>query len=491
MIVSMGAQQVVIQAALCRKAFAYFVHTYCEIYDAVSGDWLPFHLWPRQIEVAQTLEADRLVVILKARQLGMTWLCLAYALWLMIFRPAATILIFCRTDREAVYLLGPERLRGMWERLPDWLKAGIIVTTDSDHTWGLSNGSIARALPVSAGDAFTVTYCLVDEADICPDLNDLMRRAKPTIDAGGRMTLLSRSDKSQPQSIFKAIYRGAVRDPDNSEWTPVFLPWTARPSRTQAWYEAQKRDVLARTGALDDLHEQYPLIDLDALAPSALDKRLAADWLRQCTAEQLPLRNVPSAPAVPGLRIFAPPKPDGRYVIGVDPAEGNPGSDASAFQVLDCTTGEQAAVFGERVEPSVLASYVDMTGTFYMRAAVMLETNSIGTAVLLWLREHSKLYLLPGHDGKTGWRTTTLSKTLMYNTLADQLRNGEVKLHDFESLTELAMIEGATLSAPTGEHDDLAMSFALACAGRGQAGWSFDAIGGTGKRTSNRWAMPA
>lgn len=275
------------EIACCWRAFPHFVENHGHIYDAVSGEWLPFHLWPRQKDVARALAGDRLVVILKARQLGMTWLCLAYALWLMIFRPAATILIFCRTDREAVYLLGPERLRGMWARLPNFLKAGLTVTDDSDHTWALSNGSIARALPAGAGDAFTVTYCLVDEADICPDLNDLMRRAKPTIDAGGRMTLLSRSNKSAPQSTFKHIYRGAVAG--ENDWTPIFLPWTARPSRDAAWYEAQRRDVLARTGALDDLYEQYPLTATESLAPRSLDKRIPAPWLERCFREMKPL----------------------------------------------------------------------------------------------------------------------------------------------------------------------------------------------------------
>jgi hypothetical protein len=199
---------------------------------------------------------------------------------------------------------------------------------------------------------------------------------------------------------------------------------------------------------------------------------------------------VPSAPAVPGLRIFAPPKPDGRYVIGVDPAEGNPGSDASAFQVLDCTTGEQVATFGERVEPKVLANYVDLVGTWYMRASILAERNNHGHTVLLWLSEHSRLHVLSGLDGKPGWLTTVLSKTTMYNAVAEQMRNGEVRLHDFSSMSELSLIEGNTLSAPQGETDDLAMAFALCCVGRTQTGLSFEAIGGTGKRTPNRWAAP-
>ena len=251
MLTSMPKSEIADEIVRCWRSFLYFVDQYCQLYDAATRAWQPFRLWPAQVNVARHLDADRLVIILKARQLGMTWLCLARILWLMLFRPAATILIFCRGDREAMYLLGTERLRGMWEHLPKFFKRGLHVINDSSHMWSLSNGSTARALPAVAGDAFTVTYCLVDEADTCHDLNGLLRRAKPTIDGGGSMTLLSRVDKSRPRSEFKNIYRAAKAG--ENDWTPIFLPWTSHPARDAIWYEAQKRDILARTGSLDDL----------------------------------------------------------------------------------------------------------------------------------------------------------------------------------------------------------------------------------------------
>ena len=64
----------------CKRSFAYFVDTYCQIYDATEGTWIPFKLWPGQLTVAKQLETELLNIILKARQLGMTWLYLCYAL---------------------------------------------------------------------------------------------------------------------------------------------------------------------------------------------------------------------------------------------------------------------------------------------------------------------------------------------------------------------------------------------------------------------------
>ena len=82
--------------------------------------------------------------------------------------------------------------------------------------------------------------------------------------------------------------------------------------------------------------------------------------------------------------------------------------------------------------------------------------------MLLWLREHSRLTRLRGHDGGEGWLSSSKGKALLYATAADAFRNRETILHSFETLTQLASIEGATLLAPPGDHDDRADAYALA-----------------------------
>jgi len=67
----------------CFFSPALFVERHCQIYDATDRVWMPFALWPAQRETLRTMHDNRLTVILKARQLGLTWLVLAYALWLI------------------------------------------------------------------------------------------------------------------------------------------------------------------------------------------------------------------------------------------------------------------------------------------------------------------------------------------------------------------------------------------------------------------------
>lgn len=448
-----------------------FVQRHCQIYNATSGTWEPFSLWPAQKRTLATIERNRLVVILKARQLGLTWLVLAYALWLMIFRPAATILLFSKRDDEAMYLLSAERMRGMWTRLPDWMRSGHTSDGDNRHEWKLSNGSVAMAFPTTAGDSYTATLAIVDEADLAPNLNTLMRAVKPTIDGGGRMILLSRSDKSAPGSEFKKIYRGAKQGKNG--WAHEFLPWDVRPSRDAAWYEEQRRDILSRTSSLDDLHEQYPATDTEALSPRTLDKRIPGDWLEAHYAEMEPLALPVGAPALLELEVYRPPQPGRSYVLGVDPAEGNPTSDDSSISVLDAATGEECAALAGKYQPATLAGHAKALATWYNGARALVERNNHGHAVLLWLRDNSAVIRLAGLDGKEGWLSNSRGKVALYDAAADAFREGDTLMHSFATYTQLASIDGSTLRAPEGAHDDRADSYALALVARQSSGKLF------------------
>ena len=100
---------------------------------------------------------------------------------------------------------------------------------------------------------------------------------------------------------------------------------------------------------------------------------------------------------------------------------------------------------------------------WYNGAAVLCERNNHGHAVLLWLRDNGRgVCLLSGHDGKEGWMSSTLGKTQMYDNCADAFKNQEVVLHSFGTFSQLASIDGNSLRAPDGEHDDKADAFALA-----------------------------
>ncbi|HZZ78983.1 MAG TPA: terminase family protein [Gemmataceae bacterium] len=461
------------EATRCRGSFAYFANTYCHILASSdrSGAWVPFRLWPAQEQVAAELESSREIIMLKARQLGFTWLVLAYALHQCLFHPVATVLLFSKRDDEATELLA-FRLRMMYERLPDWMRSPL--KTDASHELEFSNGSRALAFATTGGRSYTATLAIIDEADHVPDLDRMLSVIKPTTDAGGKIILLSTVDKSQPESPFKKIYRAAQAGQNG--YVPIFHGWRAAPNRTDAWYEDKRRAVLAQTGALDDLHQEYPATDIEALLPRSLDKRIPSAWLLQCFVEAEPIphsRAYPAAqqlPPIPELKVYARPQTGRTYVIGADPAEGNPTSDDSALCVLDRQTGEEVASLAVKLQPATLAGHAYRLAIWYHRAPIMVERNNHGHAVLGWLTDHGHgVIRLNGHDGREGWLSSSLGKVKLYDRCAEAFQNQEVRVHSLATFSQLSSIDGATLRAPEGQHDDLADAFALAVQARLEA----------------------
>jgi hypothetical protein len=448
--------------AHCAASPLYFLSAYGWLFNATQEQWLPFELWPAQAWLLVKLRRQRLVVMLKARQLGMTWLLLGYGLWLMLFRPAATLGIFSRTEDDAIELLD-FRLKGMYARLPAFLRCRAVVG-DNKTRWALSNGSVAMAFPTTGGRQYTFSFILVDEADHQPDLPGLMTATKPAIDAGGAMVLLSSVNKRKPLSQFKGVYRAARQG--QNEWWPVFLSWRARPERDEAWYAAQRRDILARTGFLDDLHQEYPQRDTEALAPLSADKRIPGVWLERCYAAVArgTGKQVEGQPAIGQLEVYQPPIPGRTYVLGVDPAEGNPTSDDSAIEVLDAETGEECATLAGKFQPAVIAGHGGVLSDWYNGAAILVERNNHGHAVLLALEQAVtwRARVLRGRDKRPGWQSSALGKTILYDALADALRDEEILLHSFVTYNQVANIEGASLRAPDGQADDRADALALA-----------------------------
>lgn len=460
----------------CRDEPAYFIATYCQIeIDNETGSltWGPFVLWPDQIDALKHFKGNKRVAALKARQCGFSWLADADALHEMTFKPIAAVLIFSKTDREAIKMLG--RLIGMWQRLPDWLRPGA-GKRPSAHELELANGSRAMAMPCNAGQSYTATLAIIDEADKferANTLDTLLAAVKPTVDAGGRLLLISTAEKSRPVSAFKKLFLAG----EAGGYKCLFYPWSMRPSRTQEWYDREKAETLASKGSLDMLYQEYPATVAEAIAPLELSARLPAVWVDQCfqsterirfDAQPLPpeltLHAVVSeAPFIPGLIVWKVPQPGRRYVAGVDPSEGQPGSHESPIVVLDAETREEMAVFPGPAPMHILGGHIVKLAQWYNGAGVLIERNNHGHAVLVWLNSHGgNTFIMCGPDGREGWLEGNAQKMLLYDLAAKNLRESECIIHDPHTRAQLQSIEANTLKAPPGMPDDRSMAFVIA-----------------------------
>lgn len=458
-----------IEKEKCKNSFDYFLSKYVHIYDSVSKTWIPFDLWDAQKDVADKFQIHKKIIVLKARQLGLTWLCLSYALWLSVFHPIQNILLFSLRDIEAKVLLSDERFEGMFSRLPLWMKPTVITNNGQEFT--LSNGSSVKAFPTTAGDSYSATLVIVDEADLVPNLNQLLRRAEPTIDAGGQIFLISRADKETPMSDFKQIFRAAM-DGDGG-YFPIFLSWNVHPKRSIEWYERKKADTHKTTGSHDDLYEQYPASPQEALAAKELNARIPPRWIvkNYKPIEPMDLEIIENYIDIPNVKIFKLPEKNKLYYAGCDPAggleKGESASkkrriDDSAISVID-EFGEECALIYGKYEPALTAVYLASICEFYNDAEAMVLRRNHGYAVILKMREtYPSIELMYGIDRKAGWDESEKGKMMMYSQIAEDLRDSSVTIHSSMVSTQLTSIESATLKAPEGMHDDCADSFTTA-----------------------------
>ncbi len=469
---------------LCRTSAAHFLNHYAHVHNPDQGGWVPFRLWPRQEAALSEMERAQHLIVLKARQLGLTWLCLGYALWRALCHPPAAVLLFSRREAEARHLL--HRLRGMHDRLPPGLQSHALRRAAC--RWELSNGSTVFAFPTSGARSYTGTLAIVDEADFVPDLAAFLNSVKPTVDAGGQLFLISTPDKARPLSPFKRLYRAAAapaqgdaleKSRAGAGYRAVFLPWHAHPGRTYAWYLRVQAELRAQRGSDDDLHQEYPATPEEALRLRALAARLSPVTVAAVLDERPPLphadlpANLPgeqsdACRALPGLALFALPLPGRWYAAGADPAEGNPHSDESALCLLDGESGAQVALLAARLPVDHFAHACARLCTWYNDAPLLVERNNHGHAVLIWLAEHG-VQTLAGPDGRPGWQTTAASKHRLWDEAARLLGARAATMHDTETAAQMAAVEATTLRAPAGLHDDRAMAFVLALAARERA----------------------
>ena len=383
-----GDKEILQELEKCARSPYYFIVNYVKIFSNDDMAPIPFTLWDtdvdpydNQVGVITKYNKGNKIVALKARQLGLTWLFLALFLQSMLFRPNSFVLLISRGEAESIELL--RRMKQMYKYLPSWMKVRETVV-DSKTEWKLSNESNARALSTRKGDSYTASHVLIDEADLIHesgiDLRQVLLKVEPTIGQQGKLVLLSKSDKRNPDSTFKNVYRGAMKG--ESSYIPIFCPYNVHPLRTPEWREQQIKDEMAKDGTTDSVWENYPSTPEESLAPNQSGKRFRAKWLQKCKGDKKTLINTTGdfdhdnypwylGPTFSKLRIYEEPDPDEAYVIGVDPSAGAETSDPSPIVVMKISTQEDVAVFSGQAEPAVLGGYAVKLADYYNKAPIL------------------------------------------------------------------------------------------------------------------------
>jgi hypothetical protein len=432
-----------------------------------------FNLRPEQIETLGVYMTEKMVVVLKARQIGWSTLTTAYAFWAAFFHPDRKVIFISRRENEAKDLLAMAKYG--FDRMPDWLRRrGPQLVQDNLRRMPFDNGSVIISDSVAADPARGQTAWLVvmDEAASIPSPEDAWASIEPTTDIGGRAIILSTAKGSG--DWFHAMWNRA-NDP-RTRFRPLFYSWRVVPERDDPWYEAKSFEMEPW-----QLHQEYPDNPEEAFLRSG-NMFFDIDVLRSITTKVPEIGDVDDYKFTPSeagrLRLFEPSQGEKKsnYVIGADVAEGLPGGDYTSAHVINARTGVVAAHWHGHIEADEFGDVLYELGRYYGEALIAVENASHGSSTLHRLRQlgYPNIFVsrtmgqrFDKQTERLGWLTNKATKPRMMDELARALRypeDGGVTLYCVETLKELLGYvrdteDGKLHGSP---HDDRVVSLAIA-----------------------------
>lgn len=288
------------------SAVEYFIRNYGHV-QPETGPPIPFMLWREQGEVLQTLLDVLRVIILKARQLGLTWLALHHAFHVLAFdptTPVAKILALSKKGEDATKLL--KRARRINELLPPYLRVEEEEETKrSLSKFGVVDRGEMISLTSNPEDARseTASYVIWDEAAFTRNGQGetTLTALNATLGSKGRLVVISTGNgpaeaPGDGQTFAKMWQQARSGDPDVG-MVAVFLPDSVHPTRSaEGWRVRERKKYLTE----EDFLKEHPETEEDAFSvvgglrvylPAGINaaERLGAELDEQLFAGELEL----------------------------------------------------------------------------------------------------------------------------------------------------------------------------------------------------------
>lgn len=456
----MKTEEIARNLAECALSFRRFLE-YVYISDPNRGN-IKMEMWPHLLEAADAFISHRLCVVLKARQIGFSWLVAAFVTWVAMFNNNANVLLLSLGEREAVALL--KKCKYIYKHLPEGMQG--TITIDSATQFGLAaSSSLITALPSTedAGRSESATLVVGDEWDFHEYAEQNYAASKPTIDAGGRFIGISTRNIDKQNTFMVSMYLQAKQGRNN--FYPMFYGCFSRPDRDEAWYEEKSREY-----SLARLRAEYPRAEDEALTP--LEESLVfRDSIHTLKAGILSPKRTGSH-----VKIYHEFVPTWKYACGVDVAEGQgEDHDFSVAQIIGrkgLFSTVCATVRTNTLRPDEFARAVYEVCEEYHFPVLCYENNGLGIAFGQKMMElkYPRLYYRDENarrNKKPGLYTSRATRKAMVTDLASATVE-TLSVPDRDTVDEMTVLQWVNKGtytewqAPKLMHDDTVMSLAIA-----------------------------
>ena len=125
----------------CRNDVVYWANNYCVIEDKDSPEIIiPFRGWEAQNQALRDFATFRLNLILKARQMGITWIALYFCTHDLIFNIGHTVVALSKTEDDAKELV--RRMGVVLDNMPEILKGGGLTWKQTATSIFITDGKL-------------------------------------------------------------------------------------------------------------------------------------------------------------------------------------------------------------------------------------------------------------------------------------------------------------------------------------------------------------
>ena len=362
----------------CKADPVYFMKKYYTIQHPTKGR-MTFNLFPFQEKSLKLFQRFDYCIINKSRQLGISTLTSAFALWMMLFEQDKNILVLATTQATAKNMV--TKVRFAYDNLPSWMR--LPVMEHNRLSLRLKNGSQIKAVSAATDSARSeaVSLLVIDEAAFIDRIGDIFTAAQQTLATGGRCIALS-----TPNGVGNWFHKEFVKAQNGeNSFTPISLPWTVHPERNQDWRDQQTKDLGERAAA-QECDCDFSTSGDTVIEPNTLN------YYQETTIQD----PVEKSGIGQSYWLWEYPDPMRNYMIMADVARGD-GKDYSTYHIFDVENLTQVAEFKDQLATKDFARGLVARAIEWNNALLIVENASIGWDVVTTIEEmgYPNLYYSP------------------------------------------------------------------------------------------------
>jgi hypothetical protein len=407
----------------------YALRTYLKTYDNTQKQFVPFVLFPDQLNLINDFENYNENITKKYRQAGVTTVTAAWiSKKLQIAKKDKPEKILIVANKRDTAIEMANKIRGFLVQWPDWINSGFSPDKNSESRFRLNNGCEVKAVATSrdALRGYTPTILVFDEAAYIEGGESFWAASMASLSTGGKVILISTPNGFDP--IYYSVYDQALRGNNNFKITD--LKWYHDPRYTKDLVWIKVADIvhymLNRENYPDveiineSDRKKFPtLIDQGFKPFSSWFELMSAkfNYNRRQIAQELETDFLGSGDGVIPVEIrenirqnmisepiekylqstmwqWKNPIQGHRYIMGCDVSRGD-SEDYSSINIIDFDEREQVLEYVGKIPPDDLAEIAYRWGILYDCFIVIDITGGMGVATSRKLQDmgYRNLYI--------------------------------------------------------------------------------------------------